>query len=328
MKTKFFHLAGLLLSVVMLSGFASVAFPQSYPNKTVRLVVPFAPGGTSGGSATIIGHGLTERLGKQVLIDYQPGGSGITGTNMVAKAPPDGYTILMTSTSSHIINSCISVKRKLPYDVVKDFAAVILTSRHPLVLVVNPSVTVNSVKELITLAKSKKSQLNYGSGGVGSLTHLAAELFKFMAGIDMVHIPYKGGGPALTANISGEVPLQFTTLVTATSAIQAGSLKALAVSSSSRLTTFPNLPTISESVPGFEVTSWNGIVAPAGTPKEIVTRLNAEVSKVLFTPDVRETLIKLGADPTASTPEEFANIIKTDIAKYDKLIKDSGIVID
>ncbi len=311
------------LVIPMVCFIASSALAQGYPDKPIHLIVPSSPGGTTGTSALLFQSKLSESLGQPVVLDYRPGANSIIGTDLTAKAKPDGYTILITS-NAHTISAA---GQTLPYDPIKDFAPVILTTRFPLVLVVNPSVPAKSVKELIELAKSKPGQLNYGSGGIGTPSHVGAELFMQMAGIRMVHLPYKGGGAVFASALSGEIQVVFNTLSSSLPHIQAGSLRALAVSSSKRSSELPNLPTIAESFPGFEVIVWNGVLAPGGTPKQIVTRLNTEISKIMQMPELRKKLLELGGEFTVNTPEEFGDLIRADIAKWSKLIKDRGIVI-
>ena len=296
---------------------------QTYPNKPVRMVVASAPGGGTDFVARVLSTRLTENLGQPTVIDNRGGAGGTIGTDIVAKAPPDGYTLLMV-----FINFSIhpSLYQKLPYDPVKDFAPVSTLATTPLILVVNPQVPAKSVKELIALGKAPGSRLNYAAPGVGSLGHLAGELFKNMTGVNMAHVAYKGGGPSITALIGGEVQAYFATMPAALAQVKAGRLRALAVTSAKRAAAEPNIPTIAESgVSGYDVTGWFGVMAPARTPKAIVTRLNQEFVKALGSPDVKERLSAEGLDPVSSTPEEFAATIKSDIAKWGKVVKESGI---
>lgn len=318
---------GMSSTVILLHlSIPNYALAQNYPNKPIIIIVPSSPGGATSASAIMIGNKLREKLGQPVVVDHRSGANGIVGTGIVAKAAPDGYTFLVGAMSMLTVNP--SLYKNLPFDTVKDFAPVIMTSTFPMVLALHPSMPANSVKQLIALAKSKPGQLNYGSSGIGSSNHLAGELLRSKTGIDMVHIPYKGGGPLLTAAISGEVSLIFGTPPSTIPQVNAGKLKALAVSSSKRSMAYPHLPTVAEAgVPGFEIDSWNGVLFPAGTPKGIVSRLNTEIAKIMQMPDVREAMISIGAEPTITTPEEFAAIIKADTEKWAKLIKDKGIVI-
>lgn len=276
--------------------------------------------------ARVIGQKLTESWGQPVLVDNRPGAAGSIGAGIVGKAPPDGYTILMISTS---FSFNPSLHTKLPFDTVKDFAAVTWAALTPNILLVHPSLPVKSVKELIALAKSKPGQLNYGSSGYGSAAHLSGELFKNMVGIDIVHIPYKGANPALTDLLAGRLSLAFETMPSALTHVKAGKLRALAVNGARRSPAMPDLPTMTEAgVPGYESTAWFGIVAPAATPKEIITKLNTEIVKILRMPDVKERLSTQGTELVGSTPEEFDAHIKREIAKWGKVIKDAGIPIE
>lgn len=305
----------------------SVAFAQGYPNKPVRMVVPFPPGGTTDILARAVGQKLSEAWGQQVVIDNRPGAGGNIGTDLVAKAPADGYTLLMGTVGTQAINA--SLYAKLPFDPVKDFAPVTLVASVPNVLVVNKTIPSNSVKELIALAKSKPGQLNFASSGNGTSIHLAGELFKSMTGISMTHIPYKGSAPALTDLIGGQTNMMFDNLPSSMQHIKSGTLRALAVTSAKRSPALPDVPTVAESgVPGFEASSWFGVLAPAGTPKEIVAKINADIVKALAAPDIKERLSGQGAEPVGNSPEQFAAYIKTEIVKWAKVVKDSGAKIE
>ncbi len=297
---------------------------QSYPSKPIRFVVTMPPGGGTDVMARIIGQKLTESWGQPVVVDNRPGASGIVGMEICAKAAPDGYTIVVTPTHVYAINP--NLFKKLPHDVIRDFAPVAQLARTQFVLLVHPSVPAKSVKELIALAKSKPGQINYASVGIGSGFHLGMEMFKRMVGIDMTHVPYKGSAASLTAMLSGEVSVAFDTTSTATPYIKAGKLRALGVSGPKRSPEMPDLPTIAEAgVPGYEATGGFGILAPAGTPKEIVTKLNAEIMKILHMPDVKERFFDVGAEISDNTPEQFAALVKADIAKWAKVIKEANI---
>lgn len=320
------RLAILLFSILLLISEAGGAFAQSYPNKPIRLLVGFSPGGGTDLLARLIGQKLTERWGQQVVVDNRPGANMIIATEMAAKAAPDGYTLAMVATPN-VTNP--SLYRKLPYDTLKDFVWITQITIAPIILVVNPSVQANSVQELISLAKSKPGQLNFGSSGIGGSLHLAGELFKKMANIDMVHIPYKGLGPALTDILGGQLSLVFGDITATLPHVKAGKLRALAVTTTKRSPAVPDLPTIAESgLSGYEVPVWYGILAPAGTPKEIVIKLYKEIKDVLYSPDIKERLSILGAEPVGSTPEEFETFIKAEIARWAKVIKDADIRID
>ncbi|MBI2318924.1 MAG: tripartite tricarboxylate transporter substrate binding protein, partial [Betaproteobacteria bacterium] len=296
---------------------------QRYPSKPIRLIVPFPPGGGNDILARIIAPKLTESLGQQIVIDNRPGATGTIGSELAARSAPDGYTLLMVTSSTIAVNPSLS---KLPYDPLNDFAPVTQLAGYQLILVVNPSVPAKSVKELIALAKSKPGQLNYASPGSGTSMHLAGELFNAMAGVDMVHIPYKGSVPGMTDMLGGRVQIGFNTMLSTMPYVKAGKLRALALTSAERSPALPDLPTVAEAgVPGYEATSWYGIVAPARTPKEIITELNTELVKILKMPDIREKLSSQGVEPVTNTPEQFAAYIKAEIAKWAKVIKDRNV---
>lgn len=303
------------------------ALAQTYPSKPIRIVVPFPPGGPADILARIIGQNLAESWGQQAVIDNRAGAGGNIGSEMVAKALPDGYTLLMGFVGTHAINA--SLYSTMPYDNVKDFEPVSLVAMVTIILVVHPSIPANSVKELIVLARSRPGQLTFGSPGNGTPQHLAGELFNTMAGVKMVHIPYKGAVPALTDLLGGRVSLIFSSMPPALPHVKAGKLRALAVTSARRSSAAPNVPTIAESgLPGYEVINWYGILVPAGTPKEIVARLNAEILKILNVPDVKERLSAQGAETFSSTPQEFAAYIRKETEKWAKVVKYSGARLD
>jgi tripartite-type tricarboxylate transporter receptor subunit TctC len=295
---------------------------SAYPNKPIRMIVPFAAGGGADIVARALGQKLAEVYRQPVVVDNRGGGTTIAPTEAVAKAAPDGYTLLM-ATSGHVINP--SFFAKLPFDTVKDFAPVTQVTSQAYILGVYPGVPAKSVKELIALAKAKPGQLNYASGGNGNATHLGAELLKDLAGIDIVHVPYKGGGPALIALISGEVAMLFSNVSFTLPQIKAGKVRALAVSSTKRSLIAPELPTVAEAgVPGFELTSWYGVLAPAKTPKAIVASLHDEIVKALNAPDIKARLANDGNEAVGSTPEEFAAYIAAEIPKWARVVKRSG----
>ena len=304
------------------------AVAQTYPAKQVRLVVPYAAG--SGGD--IIGRVFAAKLGQnwsqQVLTDNRPGVGGGIGSELVAKSAPDGHTLLLGASSSHAIN--VSLYSKLGYDPIKDFAPIALLVRAPNVLAAHPSVPVRNVKDLIALAKSRPGQITYGSSGNGTSNHLSGELLKHMAGIDIVHVPYKGSSQSLTDLMGGQLSTVFAPILTAMPHFKSGRIKPLAVTTVQRTAVAPELPTIAESgVPGYESYAWFGILAPAGTPREIVTRLNKESLAILAQPDVRESLKQRGADPAEpNTPEQFASYIQSEINKWGKIIRVSGATVN
>mgnify|MGYP001604354890 CR=1 FL=1 len=298
---------------------------QAYPDRPVRLIVGFPPGGAADILGRIAAQKLTDRLGQQVVVDNRGGAGGLIATEIAAKASADGYSLLFTSIP-HVINS--HLYRKVGYDPVKDFTPVIQFVAVPLMMVSHPSLPAGSVKELVAYAKGRPGQINYGSGGSGASSHLAMELFKAMAGVDLVHIPYKGVGPMITDMLAGQVKLTISSAVPLSPQVKAGRLRGLAVTSPKRSAAFPDLPAIAESVPGYEVINWFGILAPAGTPKTVVSRINAELNKALQQPDLVGMLNSRGADAVGGAPEEFAGIIKADFAKWGKVVKDSGAKVD
>ncbi len=303
------------------------AAAQAYPSKPIRLVVPFPPGGSLDVVARAIGQKLTEAWGQPVVIDNRPGAGGNIGADLVAKSAPDGYTILEGALSTHAVN--VSLYGKMPYDPIKDFAPITLVATTPNVLVVNPTLPVNSVPELVAYAKAHPGTLSFGSGSNGSAGHLAGELFKTEARVDMVHIPYKGGAPALQALLAGDTQLMFDNLANSTPQLKAGRLKALAVTTARRSALAPELPTLAETgLPGFDIYTWWGFMAPAGTPKEIIAKWNAEVTRILATPEMKAFFAQQGAEPAPTTPEQFAALIRSEIPKYAKIVKDSGAKVD
>jgi tripartite-type tricarboxylate transporter receptor subunit TctC len=303
------------------------AFGQGYPSKPIRLIVPFAAGGGNDNVARLVGKSLSDSVGQQVVIDNRPGAGGVLGAELAAKSAPDGYTLFLGGVASHAINP--NLNDSLPYDPIRDFAPVALLASAPLVLVVHPSVPAESFKAFVALARSKPGQLNYASNGNGSSSHLAAVMFDSMTGADMVHVPYKGLSPALTDLLSGRVQLMFSSVVAILPHIRADKLRGLAVTGGKRLPSMPSLPTIAESgLPGYEASSWYGVLAPAGTPLEIVARLNAELVKALAQPEVRGSLLAEGAEPIGGTPEQFAAHISSEKERLGKLIRDAKIRLE
>jgi tripartite-type tricarboxylate transporter receptor subunit TctC len=299
-----------------------------YPNHPVRIVVPFPAGGTTDILARATAQKLTEGLGQPFVVENRPGAAGNIGAELVAKSPPDGYTMLMGTVGTHAINP--SLYDKMPYDHVKDFVPVVLVAGVPNVLVVHPSVPVMSVQELIAYAKANPGKLNFASSGAGTSIHLSGELFKTMTGVSMQHVPYKGSSPALADLTGGQVQLMFDNLPSALPLIKAGKLRALAVTSLTRSTVLPDLPTVSESgLAGFDSSSWFGLLAPAGTPKDVVARVNGEVAKWLATPDAKEKLAAQGAIVASGlAPEDFTRHIASETAKWQKVVKESGAKVE
>ncbi len=315
--------AGLSLLLLPLQGWSQGA----YPNRPVKILVPFPAGQATDLVARALGQKLSESLGQPFVVENKAGAGGIIGTELVAKSAPDGYTLLIGSSGPLAVNP--GLYSKLPYDSIKDFAPITLAVTVPLFLVAHPSFPANSVKELVSYAKSKPGRVDYASGGNGVTNHLAMELFKSTAGLFMVHVPYKGGPPALTDLIAGQVSVMFETGPGALPHVKTGRLKALAVGSVTRSSAMPNLPTVAESgYPGFDAVAWIGLVAPAGTLQPIINKLNAEVVKALKMPDIRERFLALGADPVGNSPEEFGSYIKSEIAKWGKVVKSSGAKVD
>jgi len=299
------------------------AAEQRYPSRTVRIVVPQSAGGSTDLVARAVAQRLGEVLKESVVVDNRPGAGSLQGTDAVAKSAPDGHTLLVVA-ASFTINP--SLRKNLPFDPVRDFAPISQLVTLPHILVVHPSLPVKSVKELIALAKARPEQINFGSSGIATSTHLAAELFMYQAGIKMVNVPYKGGAPGMTALLSGEVQLYFATISTALPHIKVGKLRALGVTSARRSTAAPEFPTIAEAgLPGYQHQSWVGMLAPAKTPRPIITRLNSEVVKIVQSPDIKGLLLREGLEAAGDTPEEFEKDIKEEIVKWQKLTQAAGI---
>ncbi len=298
---------------------------EQYPNRPIRLIVPFPPGGATDVVTRIVAQKLTDQFGRQVVAENRGGAGGIVGSEVVAKAAPDGYTLVMGTTGTHAINA--SLYPKLPYDPVRDFVAVTRTALLPNMIVAHPSVPVKNVRELIALAKRNPGQITYASSG--SALYLSGALFTSMAGIELVHVPYKGGGQAMPALLGGEVALSFATVVSSLPHVKTGKLRALGVTSPKRTPAAPEFPTVAESgLPGYAAVAWYGVLAPAATPREIVMRLNAEIVRALNLPEVRQLLLAQGAEPVSDTPEQFAAILKADIAKWGEVVRKSGAKAD
>jgi len=323
---KYFNAVVRMVTVGALMGFAgSVTAQQAYPNKAIRMIVPYAPGGPTDVVARLLGPHLTQRLGQPVIVDNRPGGNTIIGTEALAKSPPDGYIIMTMAIAHAIIPSLLST----PYDPIKDFAPVATVVSGELVLVLHPSVPANTLQELIALAKSKPGELNYASASAGGPLHLAGELLNMMTGIKTQHIPYKGAAPALADLVAGQVQMLFSPPDTAIPYIKAGKLKAIAISGATGLSALPQVPTFTEAgLPGFNVKNWFGVLAPAGTPKPIIDRLSSEIAKILAVPEIREKLVRQGMEPFISTPEQFAALIRSDFAQYAKVIKQANIKLE
>ncbi|HET7765088.1 MAG TPA: tripartite tricarboxylate transporter substrate binding protein [Burkholderiales bacterium] len=316
-----------VLAAALAGSFANSVFAQNYPSKPIRLIVPFAPGGGNDNVARLVGKRLGEGLGQPVVVDNRPGAGGVVGAELAAKSAPDGYTLFLGGVGSHAINP--NLVKNLPYDPVRDFAPVELLAQAPLVLVVHPSVPARDIAEFVAYARRNPGKLNFASNGNGSSSQLAAVMFDSMAGIDMVHVPYKGLSPALTDLLSGQVQLMFSSVVAILPHIKAGKLRGLAVTGTKRLALLPGLPTIAESgFPGYQASSWYGILAPAGTPRDIVARLNAELAKALERPEVRSSLLAEGAEPAGGTPEAFAAHIRAEKERLGRVIREAKISLE
>ena len=327
MKSMVRMLTALIVGLASIGLSMPAASAADYPTKPIRIVVPFPPGGTTDILARAVAQKLSETWNQQVIVDNRPGAGGNIGAEIVAKAPPDGYTLVTGSIGTHAVN--VSLFSKLGYDPIRDFAPVSLIMEAEGLLVLHPSVPVRTVKELIALAKARPGQLSYASAGNGTAAHLSGELFKSMAKVDMVHVPYKGNVPAITDLIAGQTSLLFATMPTVLPQVQAGRLKALAVTSSSRSPAAPELPTIAEAaLPGYSVTNWIGIFAPAGTPRDVVMKLNVETIRVMQAPDIHKRLVNEGAKFTPMSPDEFGTFVKAEMTKWARVVKEAGIRAD
>lgn len=303
------------------------AIAQSYPTKSIRVIAPFPPGGTSDTIARILGQKLTEAWKFQTIVDNRGGVAGSLGAAIAAKSPPDGYTLLVGNVGPVAINH--NIYRNVGYDPIKDFAPITLAVSAPQIVVVHPSVPAKTFKEFAALVKAQKGKINYGSSGPGSISHLSVELYKRMTNTDLLHVPFKGSALITIALLSGEIDVVFSDVAVVLPHVEGGKLRALAVTSLKPTPLLPNLPSIAESgVPGFAITSWWGMLAPAGTPQPIVAQLNKELVRILQLPDVKKSFAGLGVDAVYSTPDEFARLIKSEVAQYAKLIKEIGIKID
>jgi len=303
----------------------SVALPEAraqYPSKPIRVISPFAPGGGNDVISRTVAARLTESLKQQVIVDNRGGANGIVGTEAAARAAPDGYTLVLIP-SNHSVNA--SLFRKLPYDPIKDFTFISLVGSSPLVLVMHPTVPVKTVKEFIAFAKARPGQLTYSSAGIGSSGHLAGALFDTLTGTKMVHVPYKGNAPALTDLLGGQVSLTFATTASVVNYVRSGRLRALATTGARRSPSFADLPTVAETVPGYEAGLWYAFAGPAGIPPDIVQRLNTEIVAALKSPDVREKLTNVGVEPQPTTPDALARLVVTDVKRWAKVIERTGI---
>jgi tripartite-type tricarboxylate transporter receptor subunit TctC len=313
----------LFIFFTSLTAFCASAQNISYPDRQIRIISPFATGGIADTFSRVVAQGLNERWGQPVIVENKTGGGGNIGSDFVAKAPPDGYTLVMGNIGSHAVNPYLI--KNMPYDPLKDFQPVAFVLDAEGLLVVNPSVPSKTVTELIAYIKANPGKISYGSGGVGTTSHLAGELFKFLAKADMTHIPYKGNSPAITDLIGGQTQIMFATMPTVLPFVKTGKLRAIAVIGGSRTSALPDLPTVSQTLPGFEVSNWIGIFAPTGTPTPIITKLNTEINKIMQFPNNQKRLEAEGAKFRAMTPETFGMFQKNEAQKWAKIIKDSGI---
>ena len=316
-----------LFATLLLAALTATAQAQTWPSKPIKYIVPFAAGGTTDILARTISDKLSIALGQPVIVENKPGAGGGVGAAETAKAPPDGYTIMGGTISTHAINA--TLYSNLPYDPVKDFVAITLIARVPNMLVINNDIPAKDVAELIKLMKASPGKWNFASSGNGTSQHLSGELFKGIAGVDMQHIPYKGSPPALSDVMGGQVSMTFDNITTAWTLAKGGKLRALAVTTAKRSPIAPDVPTLGESgLPGYEIGSWQGVFAPAGTPPDIVKRLNAEIVKIINLPDVQKKLLDLGAEPVANSSEEFTAFVKVEVVKWGEVVKKSGAKVD
>ena len=323
MKTTFRWFAAAVLSVAAVGA----AQAQGYPNKPVRLIVPYPAGGTTDIIARVAAQQLSERLKQPFVVENKAGANGAIGSVEVARAPADGYTLLMGTASTHGINS--AVHKSLPYDAVKDFAPVTIVASTPNIIAVHPSVPAKNLQELLALAKAQPGKLNYGSTSLGGSPHMSAELLKMMAGVDMVHVPYKGAAPMLTDLMGGQVQVGFDNLPSTINFVRSGRVRAIAVTTPQRWPGAPDIPTVAESgLPGYEVSGWFGLLAPAGTPPAVLATIQQALAEAVKQPDINKQMLELGAQPVANTPDAFAKLVQADVAKWRDVVKTTGVKLD
>ena len=323
MKTTIRWFAAAVLSVAAVGA----AQAQSYPNKPVRLIVPYPAGGTTDIIARLAAQQLSERLKQPFVVENKAGANGAIGSVEVARAPADGYTLLMGTASTHGINS--AVYKSLPYDAVKDFAPVTIVASTPNIIAVHPSVPAKNLQELLALAKAQPGKLNYGSTSLGGSPHMSAELLKMMAGVDMVHVPYKGAAPMLTDLMGGQVQVGFDNLPSTINFVRSGKVRAIAVTTPQRWPGAPEIPTVAESgLPGYEVSGWFGLLAPAGTPPAVLATIQQALAEAVKQPEVNKQMLELGAQPVVNTPDAFAKLVQADVAKWRDVVKTTGVKLD
>ena len=323
MKTTIRWFAAAVLSVAAVGA----AQAQSYPNKPVRLIVPYPAGGTTDIIARVAAQQLSERLKQPFVVENKAGANGAIGSVEVARAPADGYTLLMGTASTHGINS--AVYKSLPYDAVKDFAPVTIVASTPNIIAVHPSVPAKNLQELLALTKAQPGKLNYGSTSLGGSPHMSAELLKMMAGVDMVHVPYKGAAPMLTDLMGGQVQVGFDNLPSTINFVRSGRVRAIAVTTPQRWPGAPDIPTVAESgLPGYEVSGWFGLLAPAGTPPAVLATIQQALAEAVKQPDINKQMLELGAQPVANTPDAFAKLVQADVAKWRDVVKTTGVKLD
>ena len=315
----------LLGALVCAMGATPEGDAATFPVRPIRIIVPFAPGGPNDILARLVGQRLSEAWGQQVIVDNRPGASTVIGTDLAAKAAPDGYTLLMVSTSTAVNPS---LQPKLPYDTLRDFAPVIQLASSPNVLVTNPSLPVKTAQELVALARARPGEIAYGSGGTGTATHLGGALLCLLAKVKMTHVPYKGDAPASIDLISGQISWMFGTILPVMPHIKSGKMRAIAVSSLARSPSLPDVPAVAETLPQFEATSWYGVFAPAATPQDIIAQLNSEMARFVTAPEMRERLARDGTESVGGTPEQFAAYFRASMAKWARLIKEANIKLD
>ncbi len=317
----------ILIAAVALAACSALSSAQNFPTKSIRFLVGFAPGGSTDIVARLIAQKMSDTVGQQVVVDNRSGAGGIIAAEILAKAPPDGHTIFACTTGNFAIQPFLY--KTLPFNPDKDLVPVTQSGSLPYIIVVHPSLPVKNVREFIAFAKTRPGQLNFASSGVGSASHLSPELFKSMAGINLVHVPYKGTGQAMSDLLGGQVVMMFDQPVSSLPHVKAGKLRVLAITSAKRFPTLSEIPTVAESgIPGFEAISWAGVCAPPGTPREIINRLQSEIAKVLQLPDIKERLLRDGIEPVGSTPEQFQAHIEREKVKWGKVVKDSGARVD